>query len=599
MPETRFSYDVEQVKERTDLLTLIGQYVALRKRGGRYVGLCPFHQEKSPSFGVDPGKGFWHCFGCGKGGDAVSFLMLTEGLEFPEAVERLAERAGIAPIERDAAMTIRKEERDFILEANEAAAAAFRAALRGKAGGQARAYLEGRGLSAADAERFGLGYAPAGWDALTTHLAKRGVSREVLEKAGLALARERGGLFDRFRNRLMIPIYDRVGRVVGFGGRALVKEDNPKYLNTGETPVFHKSRLLYGLNWGRKAMQERGRAIVTEGYFDTIACHMAGFTEAVATLGTALGEDHVRALRPLADKVYLVFDADSAGVNAALRSQALFRQAGVDVRIVRLPPGHDPDTLLREGGTAAFERCLAGDLSPVEFELDRLLQANPARDAESRVRLFRAAAGVLQPLPPLERAVYAERLAERIGGAGDSSLQQAILGEVGRLDRNTRPTRGEPVAATASVDLKIEYEILIAAMHDAALATRAATLPTEAFTDPGFRTIFAALQAHLASDGTLDVRRIQVPEALTSLLTALVVRDPEPIEDLPPDSMLERLREEYHTRTTRAQQTQVAEQADAQLRGVESGDPEAIRAWQARLREKSRQVEKKQYGDPS
>jgi DNA primase len=595
MPEPRYSYDVEQVKERTDLLTLIGQYVALRKRGARYVGLCPFHQEKSPSFGVDPAKGFWHCFGCGKGGDAINFLMLSEGLEFPEAVERLAERAGIAPIERDAASVIRKEERDFLLEANEAAAAAYRAALRGKAGGPARAYLQARGLSLDDAERFGLGYAPAGWDALTKHLTGRGFSREVLEKAGLALAREPGGLFDRFRNRLMIPIYDRVGRVVGFGGRAMVKEDNPKYLNTGETPVFHKSRLLYGLNWGRKAMQERGRAIVTEGYFDTIACHLAGFTEAVATLGTALGEDHVRALRPLAEKVYLVFDADSAGVNAALRSQALFRQAGVDVRIVRLPAGHDPDTLIREGGPDAFERCLAGDLSPVEFELERLLQQHPQRDSESRVRLFRAAAGVLQPLPALERAVYAERLAERIGGAGDTALQQAILAEVGRLERGAR--REAPTAAPEGpTDVPLEREVLIAAVHDPEFAARAAVVPADAFTHPGYRAIFTALAAQ-AAGGAPDIRRVQVPEAHAALVAALVVRDPLPVEGLSPEHMLTRLLEEHQARHARARQTAVAEQTDALLRGAATGDPEAIRAWEAQLREKSRQRQKEIFGE--
>jgi len=610
MPDGRLSFDVDAVKERTDLLALVGQYVALRKRGGRHIGLCPFHQEKTPSFGVDAAKGFWHCFGCGKGGDAIGFLMQIEGLEFPEAVERLAERAGVAPLVRENFSPQRKEERDFLFEANELAAAAFRTALRGKAGVDARAYLEGRGISLEDAERFGLGYAPLGWDALVTHLSKRGVSLETLEKAGLALRRDRGGLFDRFRNRLMIPIYDRNGRVVGFGGRAMVKEDNPKYLNTGETPIFHKSRLLYGLNLARKPIQERGRAIITEGYFDTIACHLAGFTEAVATLGTALGEDHVRVLRPLAERVYLVFDADSAGINAALRSQALFRQAGVDVRIVRLPTGHDPDTLLREGGPTAFEQCLAGELSPVEFELERLLQQHPTRDIESRARLFRAAAQLLQPLPALERTMYAERLIERwLGGThGDmAQLQQAVLTEVGRLDRAPRRGPASPPAAEIATahEVPLEREVLTAMVHHPEFALRAAASVTaDAFTHDGYRALFAALAAQIAGGDAPDVRRLAVEDAaLSALLAALVVRESLAESSESPDQMLTHLREEYAQRCSLAQIQSVATQTDALLRQRQGEgtpdltDPEAIRAWQARVIERSRQRKKDIFGD--
>lgn len=560
MSEVRHSYDVDQVRERTDLLALIGQFVALKKRGGRYTGLCPFHQEKTPSFSVDPEKGFWKCFGCGKGGDAFTFLMQLERLTFPEALERLAERAGVQPAVTSYDAPKRKEERDFLFEVNAAAAAAFHKALLGTAGTAARDYLQRRGISAAFAERFGLGYAPGGWEALVKHLRGRGFSLEVLGKAGLALARSSGaGYIDRFRNRLMIPIHDRQGRVVAFGGRALVAEDNPKYLNTAETPVFHKSRTLYLLHLAVEGIKKTNRVIVTEGYFDAIACHLAGFTEAVATLGTALSEEHAQLLHRLAERVFLVFDADSAGINAALRSQAIFRQAGADVRIVRLPAGHDPDTLLREGGTAAFEQCLASALSPVEFELERLIGEHPARDVESRVRLFRGAAQVLHPLPRLERAEYALWLIDHwLGGTQGnvSELQQAILGEIAVLDRPVARHKSAPSSDDAPPqdeyyvpEAPLEREILTAMIQDSAYAQLAvARTRPEYFQHPGYRRILLALQRLAAAGQPLDIRRISGDEFLTSLIATLAVRESLPMEHLPKEQMLERLQEEHELR---------------------------------------------------
>ncbi len=521
MSEVRHSYDVDQVRERTDLLALIGQYVALKKRGGRYTGLCPFHQEKTPSFSVDPGKGFWKCFGCGKGGDAFTFLMQLERLTFPEALERLAERAGVQPAVTSYDAPKRKEERDFLFEVNEAAAAAFHKALTGKAGTAAREYLQRRGISAPYAARFGLGYAPGGWDALVKHLRGRGFSLEMLGLAGLALARSSGdGYIDRFRNRLMIPIHDRQGRVVAFGGRALAAQDNPKYLNTAETPVFHKSRTLYLLHLAMEGITKKNRVIVTEGYFDAIACHLAGFTEAVATLGTALSEEHAQLLHRLGGEnvqVYLVFDADSAGINAALRSQAIFRQAGANVRIVRLPTGHDPDTLLREGGADAFERCLAAALSPVEFELERLIGQHPARDVESRVRLFRAAAQVLQQLPRLERAEYALWLIDHwLGGTQGnvSELQQAILGEIAALDHVAQRKSNVTQNAVAAhydqpITKSIEHEVIANMIQNPDFAALAlCLLPPGLLRNPIFVAIFNEFQKLADNDVNPEVRAI-------------------------------------------------------------------------------------------
>jgi len=587
----QMSYDIEQVRERTDLLALVSSRVNLKKQsGGRYQGLCPFHQEKSPSFSVSPEKGFWHCFGCGKGGDAFKFIMELERLTFPEALERLAERAGIQPKEMLDSPK-RKEERDFLFEVNAGAAAAYRKALAGKSGAAARAYLEKRGIGTAEAERFGLGYSPGGWDALTKHLRGRGFAVEMLVKADLARARSSGeGHFDFFRNRLMIPIHDRQGRVIAFGGRALSADDKPKYLNTGETPIFHKGRVLYGLHLASETIKKRNRAIITEGYFDAIACHLAGFTEAVATLGTALSEDHARDLRRLAEHIYLVFDADSAGVNAALRGQSIFRQTGADVRIVLLPSGHDPDTLLREQGADAFERLLANALSPVSFELERLILQYPDRDTESAVRLYRAAATILHPLPGLERAEYASWLIERwVGDRREdrSALQQAILSEVAALDRQPRKRENasaqqnapEETAPPVFEERPIERALLTIMVQNASFAAQAVSLlPMQLFRHPIYRTIFGEFVSQADAGESPDARQIfSDDDRVSATIAALALREtvyPEPYDDL-----LEALLERYELESLKYPQ--------------QFENTEEAREWQERLRQIHQQLDKR------
>lgn len=558
MPETRNHYDADQVRDRTDLMTLIEQYVALRKRGGRFVGLCPFHQEKTPSFGVDPQKGFWHCFGCGKGGDAFTFVMLHDKLTFGEAVERLAERAGVLPTQTTIYTQQRKEERDILYEINAATVQAYSASLQSNRGSQARQYLANRGINSESVARFGLGYSPTEWDQLVKLLQKKKFSTELLVKAGVALERSNGqGYIDRFRNRLMIPIYDRQGRVVAFGGRALAADDQPKYLNTAETPIFQKSHMLYAMNWASDSISKKSRAIITEGYFDVIACHLGGFTETVATLGTALGEEHVRLLRRFAERVYLVFDADSAGINAALRSQLLFRQAEMDVRIVRLPAGHDPDTLLREQGAEAFEQLLSAALSPVEFELEQLIVQHPAHDSEGRLRLFRAAAKLLQPLPKLDRAEYAVRLIERAmgGQANIRELQQALLGEVANLDRATPSgsniTVAQPAANSQPRDIPLEREVLASMVHDVKFAATATMLiPAEAFTIVRYRQLFCAFDELIAKGKEPEIRSILCnDEQLAATLASLAVYEGIPYTGTEAITLIDRLLEEHERRS--------------------------------------------------
>ncbi|MEI7832303.1 MAG: toprim domain-containing protein, partial [bacterium] len=439
-----------------------------------------------------------------------------------------------------------------------------------------------------------------GWDSLVKHLTGRNYSTDVLVKSGLALERTRGdGYNDRFRNRLMIPIADRQGRVIAFGGRALSKEDNPKYLNTAETAIFSKSRTLYGLHLASKTMADKGRAIVTEGYFDTIACHLAGFTEAVATLGTALGEEHVQMLRRhvgASGRIYLVYDGDSAGVNAALRGQALFRAAGVDVRIALLPPQHDPDTLLREGGPAALEQYLANALSPTAFELERLLKTQPAADIEGRARLFHAAAEVLLPLPALERMEYSAWLVERViraGALGDMSLlQQELLNETKALERNPRPAAPVPPPAelppsaplTPQREVPLEREVMTLMVQQPDFAALViGQFTAEVFTHPYYRAVFQQFATMAAAGQPLEVSHIRSEdEAVTTTISCLAVRETIPLDNLSPQSMLDRLRDAYETRR----------HAPPDL-----NDPEALRAFTARLREKSKRVAKRIIGE--
>ena len=353
----------EEIRSRLDFKALVERYVPLKPAGkGRWKGLCPFHNEKTPSFYVDENKGMFYCFGCKAGGDVFKFVQMIEGVDFREALERLAQEAGVELPERGPA---RKPTRDLI-EVNQMALAYFREHLEGPA----LDYLHGRGLEDATIERYALGFAPKRWDGLLRHLQRQGVSPELALRAGV-LAEKDGRFYDRLRGRVVFPIRDPMGRVVAFTGRALSDEDTPKYLNTPETDVFKKNRLLYGYPEARKSLRERKRAIVVEGLFDVLALAQMGWTETVAVLGSALSPDQARLLeRAEVERLYLAFDADEAGRKATL--------AGLDVSVARrfltyavlLPEGRDPGDLLADpGGKAAFARALEEALPEVEYRL--------------------------------------------------------------------------------------------------------------------------------------------------------------------------------------------------------------------------------------
>ncbi|HHY35039.1 MAG TPA: DNA primase [Firmicutes bacterium] len=347
---------VEEVRSRTDIVSVISEYVSLRKAGKNFVGLCPFHQERTPSFTVSPDRQMFYCFGCGKGGDVFSFLMMKENLTFGEALRVLADRAGVK-LSRATAETGSAQKVQEMRKALEWAEEKFRSVLGSDLGKECMEYLRSRGLTQEVISRFRLGYAPPFWDFLLRAAHHDGISEEALVDAGLLTRRSEGGLYDRFRDRVIFPIWDGMGRVIGFAGRVL-KEGEPKYLNSPDTALFHKGRHWYALHLAREGIRRTGRAVVMEGYMDVIACHQYGLDNAVGGMGTALTADQARALFLLGGEVVLAYDSDAAGMQAAERAITVFREAGGRVKVASFDEGKDPDEYIRSKGKEAFERQL-------------------------------------------------------------------------------------------------------------------------------------------------------------------------------------------------------------------------------------------------
>lgn len=416
---------VSLIRERVDIVEVIGECVELKRAGASYKGLCPFHQEKTPSFNVNPARQMFHCFGCGEGGDVIAFLMRFEGGSFADAVKQLGARVGVEVEEvRETARTKSDRdraaaERERLVAVMEIAAEFYVKQLASDRGRKARDYLEGRGLRAEVVAGFGLGYAPAEWDALAGHLAKRRVSMSEAERAGLVSPRKSGGgHYDRFRDRIIFPVHDAAGRVIALGGRVVpgpdAPEDAPKYVNSPESPIFSKSRTLYGLARAREALRRREPAILVEGNVDVVSMHAHGFTSAVAPMGTALTVEQVTLLRRFAgaDKpVVLMFDGDEAGRNATTRAHAALAEGGLGARVALLPPSEDPDSFLRRHGRAALEKVIAGALGLVEH-LIREAARRAGDDARGKARGIRSLAEVVARVDdPMERDVVRRKIA--------------------------------------------------------------------------------------------------------------------------------------------------------------------------------------------
>ena len=414
IPEDKIS----EIRNRADIIDIVSESVLLKKAGRNFVGLCPFHSEKAPSFTVSSEKQMFYCFGCGEGGNAFRFLMKNEGLSFPEAVKRLARRYGIEiPTERLSATQKRQlSEKERLLSINRAAMEFFsNNLLKESFGKKAQAYLNRRGFSREIIQQFNLGYVPDGWDRLTNYFSSRRIPFSLVEKAGLIIPRRSGsGYYDRFRERIIFPIFDLGLQVIGFGGRVM-DESLPKYLNSPESPVYSKSRSLYGLHRGKQKCRETESVYIVEGYLDLIKLHQFGIENSVATLGTSLTEDHIRLLKGFAGRTILVFDSDDAGLKAAHRTVGIFMKEEMEARVMVLPKGQDPDSFLSEFGYQAFMDHSDKAMGMMQFLTETAVEKY-GLSVEGKIRILKDMQAPLASIQDgVARSLYTKALAERIG----------------------------------------------------------------------------------------------------------------------------------------------------------------------------------------
>ena len=454
---------IEEVRTRNDIVEVISGYVRLQKKGSNYFGLCPFHNEKSPSFSVSPGKQMYYCFGCGAGGNVITFLMEYENQTFPEAVRTLAQRAGIALPGADDSKEARQADsrRAKLLEINKEAAKYFYYQLRTERGSVGMEYLRKRELSDETMNHFGLGYANKYSNDLIQYLKSKGYSEDLIRDAGLCNVDEKHGMYDKFWNRVMFPIQDINHRVIGFGGRVM-GDGKPKYLNSPETEIFDKSRNLYGLNFARTS--RKGNVILCEGYMDVIAMHQAGFTQAVASLGTAFTSGQASLLRRYANEILLSYDSDGAGVNAALRAIGILKEAGMTGRVINLEPYKDPDEFIKALGGEEFQKRLDHAENSFFFELRQLQKNYDLSDPEQKTAFHREIARKLCTFSEeVERENYIEAVAQKyhIGFENLRRLVGTYAAQTGLAQPVIRPKSGVQKKNTAAEGVKNSQKLLL------------------------------------------------------------------------------------------------------------------------------------------
>ena len=617
----------DEIKDRIDIVELIGQSVKLRKTGKNYTGFCPFHPNtRTPAFVVFPDTGNWRCFGaCNEGGDIFKFVMKKEGWDFPEALRRMAERAGVELPARSQAEDAAEESHQRLREALEAAVAFYRHHLRETAAGEpVLAYLHQRGLSDAALEMFEIGYAPHSWDAGLHHLQERGYSEQELLDAGMVSERDTGGAYDRFRHRIMFPIRDARGRMAGFGARIVDPNDVPKFLNSPQTPLFDKGRLLFGLDKARKAIRAADQAVIVEGYLDVIALHQAGYANAVSPMGTALSEDQLRLLKRFTRRIVLALDADAAGDQATLRGLTLAREAmdrqadpvfdarglvrhegrlDAELRVVTLPPGKDPDEVVAED-PAGWSAIVGRAQSVVDYVLDVLTAGQVVADPKMKSQVARQVLPLIEDVAdPVEREAYRQKLARRLQ-VDERALQPGGGKPSGGRKRRTPPA--EPaVHAPAASEARIERFCLGLLLRSPEVAYRVdrqlaeldlERLVPQDFTGTERQVIFQAIREALAQDDQDpgESWRRQMPEALVTYAQSLL----EEIEslsavtsmDLNQPKVLEEVLARFLQLRKRVldsdlQQIQfqlLAAQDEAREAGSEATDEQAVLAGQVR-----------------
>lgn len=500
---------INQIRDRTDIVEVVGQHVSLTRTGQNLKGLCPFHQEKSPSFTVSPSRQIFHCFGCGVGGNVFTFLTRITGASFPETVRELGRKVGIEVEEATSQVGPQAVQAVRIEQLNKAAADWFRQNLSDdQLGAEAREYLSSRGMLPSTIERFGIGVAPNEWDGLIKSLGKQGFMQNDLASAGLIIARENGsGFYDRFRARVMFTITDLRKRVVGFGGRVL-GEGTPKYLNSPDTALFRKGQTLFALDVAREAVTRTKTVIVVEGYFDAIALHQAGLVHTVATLGTALTLEHIQVLRRFASNVILLFDPDAAGVRAALRSLDLFVNSGLGVKVVSLPVGEDPDTYVRKEGAEAFDRLEERAPSLLDFALEHSLKTAEASTIEGRIRSVDEILRILQKSEhPIEREERIRLVAERLGINQQRLIERypLLIQKEGQRATGRMPEAQTVLPAKGAPE---ERDLLYLLLHGQLTPPDVRRLRPDTFSIPACRIIVEKALAHLEQDGRIGLRRL-------------------------------------------------------------------------------------------
>ena len=503
---------VEDLKSHADIVQVVQERVQLRRSGATYKGLCPFHGEKTPSFHVYGDKGFFKCFGCGVGGDVIKFVELYDKVSFPDAVRQLAARAGLTvPESDDARQDVENQrEREALLRAHEVAAAWFREQLQTPQGAAARRLLVERGMTPATVEQLAIGYAPPGREALKGRLQKEGFQPALIARSGLAVQREGGALVDRFRNRLMIPIARDTGAVVAFGGRAMEAGQQPKYLNSPETPIYVKGRTLYGLHLSKSAISKARHAVMVEGYFDLAQALQAGITNVVASSGTALTPAQARLLKRFTAKVVLSFDPDAAGQGAAARTSELLVSEGFNVNVAMLPAGDDPDTFIRRQGGAAYQEQIRRSRPYLDYLLDRTAAGHDFTRDDSRREFLTAMLSVAARIPEAAaRDQFADRLAHKA-----KVTEEVVRAEIRKaaVQKQTSVSEVERRSAAGRQARPAERGFIWALIHQPSVAA-----PLLSELDPG------DLEG-LATDSILEQARSLQGWPVESLPEALIQR---------------------------------------------------------------------------
>ena len=431
---------ISEIRDRSSILEVVSDYVNLKKAGKNYKGLCPFHSEKTPSFMVNEEKQIFHCFGCGEGGDVFTFLMKVGHFSFPQVVEELAKRSGIKLPSKELSLAQKKEvaRKELLFQVNQIASEYFHDLLtRSREGEEGRRYLSQRGISKEIIEEHRLGYSLDRWDGLVQHLREKRLPLDMAGELGLILPKKKEGWYDAFRKRLLFPIFDLHDRVLGFGGR-VIKEGQPKYINSPESSIYHKGEVLYGLHVAKKYVSEKDCVIIAEGYFDLLTLHQYGIKHSVATLGTALTAQHIRALKRYTKNLITVFDADQAGIQATLRSLPLFLEEEVMGKTIALPKGEDPDGFLRKGKLEEFEKRAVEAVPLLDFFFERLMETHDVKSIEGKVKIAEEGIALVGKIPDrIRRDFYMKALAEKL------DLQESFLYEMIRPSAKGRHQVGE------------------------------------------------------------------------------------------------------------------------------------------------------------